>query len=137
MGSHRLLEHTADIGIEASAATPEGLFSEVALGLLEVLGGPTGTPCEERQVHLSGYDRGDLLVRWLNELLYLLEIGRFYPAAFAVEEAGPHELRALVNGEPFDPLRHRIEREVKAVTYHQLQVTGDDRGWRARVYLDL
>jgi SHS2 domain-containing protein len=41
MGTHRLLEHTADMGIEASGETLEELFAQAAYGLMEII---SGTP---------------------------------------------------------------------------------------------
>jgi SHS2 domain-containing protein len=46
-------------------------------------------------------------------------------------------LRAQVRGESFDPARHPVEREVKAITYHQLSVARDTAGWWTRLYVDL
>ncbi len=88
-------------------------------------------------VEVTGGDSSELLVNWLNEILFLFETRGFFPIDFRVEEAGEDHLRARVLGEPFDPRRHRVEREVKAVTYHQLQVEPVDGAWRARVFVDL
>ncbi len=138
MGSHRLLEHTADMGIEATAGTPEELFAEAALGLLEMIFGESEADFrEERTVEVHGGDLGELLVNWLNEVLYLFEMQQFCPAGFEVELRGETRLKARVSGEPFDPRRHPVEREVKAVTYHLLEVGRSGDQWRAVVYVDL
>lgn len=138
MGTHRLLEHTADMGIEASGETLEELFAEAAYGLLEIIAGaPELYSREERSVTVEGGDTEELLVHWLNEILYLFEIKRFFPLDFEIEEVRGNRLRARVRGEPFDPQRHPVEREVKAVTYHQLRVEKTDGLWHARVYVDL
>ena len=138
MGSFRLIEHTADMGIEASGETLEELFAQAARGLMAAIGGDaTGEVREDRQVELQGEDGPELFVLWLNEILYLLEIQRFFPVRFRVERAEGHQLRAMVGGEPFDPQRHQIEREVKAVTYHRLSLERGEEGWHARVYVDL
>lgn len=138
MGGYRLLEHTADMGIEATAKTPEELFAEAAYGLLDIMtSGSKAAARQERVIELSGGDHAELLVSWLNEILYLFETQGFLPADFEVEEAGATRLRARVRGEPFDPDHHVVEREVKAVTYHQLTVQKTDGLWLARVYVDL
>jgi SHS2 domain-containing protein len=138
MGTHRLLEHTADMGIEASGETLEELFAQAAYGLLEIIAGtPEPRSREEKSVTVEGGDTEELLVNWLNEILYLLEIQGFFPSDFEVEEVCGNRLRARVRGEPFDPQRHPVEREVKAVTYHQLRVEKSDGLWQARVYVDL
>lgn len=138
MGEHRLLEHTADMGIEASGATLEELFAEAASGLLEIIAGtPQVVAREERRVTVTAGDTGELLVHWLNEILYLFESQGFLPLDFEIEEIRMNRLRARVRGETFDPQRHPLEREVKAVTYHQLLVEKTDGLWWARVYVDL
>ncbi len=138
MGSFRLIEHTADMGIEALGETREELFMQAARGLVAALGAETrGEVREEKAVNLQGEDGAELLVLWLNEILYLLEIQGFFPVAFKVETADEHRLRAAVGGEPFDPERHPLEREVKAVTYHRLSLEHLESGWFARVYVDL
>jgi SHS2 domain-containing protein len=136
-GSHRLLAHTADMGIEARGGTLADLFEHAALGLLEILGAEQVACRQERTLTVTGYDVEELLVNWLSEVLYLLEGQGFLPAAFFIEAASRHGVRARVLGEPYDPARHRLQREVKAVTYHQLQVEGEDGDWRVRIYVDL
>ena len=132
MGTHRLLEHTADMGIEANGETLEELFAQAAYGLLEIIAGvPEAVSREEKSVTLKGGDTEELLVNWLNEILYLFEIQGFFPLDFEVEEVGWNRLRARVRGEPFDPRRHVVEREVKAVTYHRLRVEKTDGLWHA------
>ena len=138
MGSFRLIEHTADMGIEVFGDDLADFFVQAARGLKEMVSVTAGAaPSEERMVEVTGGDSSELLVNWLNEILFLLETRGFFPIDFRVEEAGEDHLRARVLGEPFDPQRHRVEREVKAVTYHQLQVEAVDGAWRARVFVDL
>ena len=55
-----------------------------------------------------------------------------------VREVGPKRLTALLRGEAFDPARHRIKQEIKAVTYHQAEVCQNAAGgWTARVICDV
>lgn len=138
MGSYQLLEHTADMGIEASGETLEELFAQAAYGLLEIMTGtPQAAAREEKSVTLTAADPEELLVNWLNEILYLFEIQKFLPVDFEIEEVRGERLLARVRGEPFDPQRHLVEREVKAVTYHQLRLEKTDGLWQARIYVDL
>ena len=137
-GNYRLLEHTADMGIEVWAATLDALFVCAARGLLEIL---FGRPCpvEARQqlkIELQAADWEELLVAWLGEILFLVEQRGFCPAVFHIEDLVGHRLTASLVGENqregLSPLR-----EVKAVTYHRLRVQKQGGGWLARVYLDL
>ncbi len=138
MNGYRLLEHTADMGIEATGEDLATLFEQAALGLREVITGCTDIDAQvEIAVEVSADDLELLLINWLSEVLYLFEIRNLLPADIVIDEIGETRLRARVRGEPVDPRRHPIDREVKAVTYHQLLVKQTEKGWRARVYLDL
>jgi len=138
MNEFRLLAHTADMGIEATGASRAEVFVAAARGLKEMIFGDIPvTPRQGAPVALDSGDVGELLVAWLGEILYLSEVRGLVPGKFVIHEITETSLRGEVRGEPFDPKRHPIEREVKAITYHQLSVERDGQGWRARVYVDL
>ncbi|BCA81054.1 archease [Desulfuromonas sp. AOP6] len=138
MASYRLLEHTADMGIEATAATLEELYTQAAKGLIAIIFEDAGgTALSDRAIELDGSDLADLLVRWLNEILYLIEVEHFLPCRFTLEPIQDHHLRGIVGGFHFDVENVRAEREIKAVTYHRLEVIRQGSDWLARVYVDL
>lgn len=76
-------------------------------------------------------------MRWLSEILYLHEAEGLLPCAFRVESVASGRAEGVVTGEPYDPSRHHILAQIKAVTYHQIEVTQEKGGWRARVILDV
>jgi SHS2 domain-containing protein len=85
----------------------------------------------------SGENEHDyLLFDWLNELLFTFDSRRLLLAKYDVhvDRSG---LQAAAWGEPLDPARHRLEHEVKAITYHGLKVVQQDDGWLAEVILDI
>ena len=138
MNDFRLLAHTADMGIEATGDSRAEVFVAAAQGLKNMIFGDAPVaPRQSTPVSLDGGDTGELLVAWLGEILYLFEVRGLVPAEFVIHEITETSLRSEVRGEPFDPKRHPIEREVKAITYHQLSVERDGQGWHARVYVDL
>lgn len=134
----RLIAHTADIGLEANAPTLAGLFVAAGRGLKVLAFGESPAAGTVRvAVRLDGGDRGELLVAWLNEILYLMETKRLVPACYEIVALDEHALEAVVSAEPFRPDRHVVERSAKAVTYHGLVVEERAKGWHARVYIDL
>ncbi|MFB3907692.1 MAG: archease [Candidatus Eisenbacteria bacterium] len=116
-------DHTADIGLRVYGRTRGELFEQAALGLASLLleSGEV-RPVEERVVSLEhqGFEEG--LIGWLNEILYLREIGRFLPATVAVLVLDSRRLRARLSGETLDPSRHLPGLEIKAATYHDLRI---------------
>ena len=134
-----MLDHTADVGFELSAPTLEGLFEEARRALLMVVfERPPEEGAGERTVLLAAPDRETLLVRWLNELIYLLQDAGFVPAQAKVEvgRAG-RELRARLAGAPLLLEEYGWQGEIKSATFHGLDVIYEDGGWRARVILDV
>ena len=135
---YKLIEHTADMGIEALAASPAQVLREMALGLKAMIFGDSPAAAKRSaQVTVYAEDLTELLVCWLNEVVYWSEKNNLVPAEFDIALLSGKELRATVSGEPFDPLRHAVERQVKSVTYHQACLEEVADGWYARVYIDL
>lgn len=141
--TYRQLDHTGDVGIEAEAGDENSLYSCCARALFDIIAGPECCePATERQIVVEAPDREILLVRWLRELLYLHDAERWLFSRFDVltgeSPDGGRCLRGLAWGERFDPARHRLRTELKAVTYHQIAVRRDPGGiWRARVIFDI
>lgn len=137
MAPYRLLEHTADMGIAAFAESRGALYVAAAEGLMAILdpSGPVRS-LQERKLAVTADDSGELMVSWLGEVLYLVEQG-FLPCAFEIQRINETALDAVVAGEPFDTGRHALAREVKAITFHRLEVERTGGGWRARVFVDL
>lgn len=137
-GSYRLLAHTADMGIEARASNRAAVVEQLAAGLAALTFG-RGRVAEVHSVTIAvrGDDLVELLVACLNEVLYCSEKNNLVPAALHVATFGAGELRATLAGETFDPQRHGVQRQVKAVTYHQACLEEGPQGWYARVYVDL
>lgn len=132
-----ILDHPSDLGIEATGATLADAFASAAAGMMSVIVDPsTVNAVEQRPVHVSASDIGQLLVRWLSEVLYLYDGGRFIACRFDVRQLTATALDAVIHGEMLDLARHRTRLDVKAVTYHQLLIE-ETTGARVRVYLDI
>lgn len=133
-----LLEHTADIGILVAGVDLAEIFAKAAVALADLQFDPASvrgrTP---REVELEDADHECLLVRWLNELIFIRETEDFLWSAVWVEIALPGRLRALLEGEPFAESRHTPRMGVKAATYHQLQLEQTPAGMLARVIFDV
>jgi SHS2 domain-containing protein len=132
-----IIEHPADVGIEAYGASVAEAFQNAARGLFSLIVNPsTVAAAESRTVELRAADREQLLVKWLTELLYLYDGLQFVPKEFAVALLDGGALRATVRGEALSH-RHQMLMDVKAVTYHQLAVREDADGAVITVILDI
>ena len=132
-----VIDHTADVGIIAYGRSLEELFANAAEGMMHFLIDPASVrPVEQRTMTVDADDREGLLINWLNDLLVLLNADGFVPVRFIVPEMKDTRLRADVSGEPVDPARHRFRLDVKAATYHSLEI-GKNEVWHARIIFDV
>lgn len=137
---HEIFEHTADLGLRVTAPTLESLLSDAALGLFEIIAGdlaqirPRAASAE--RFHVAGTDPTWLLFDWIGELHAAFELRRMLFCRFevAVDAAGLH---AVAHGEPYDPARHTLAHEIKAITQHELNVVETAGGWEATLIVDI
>lgn len=138
MNCFRLLEHTSDMGIKAEGESLAAVFRQAALGLQQIMTSCTDIQAQQEiLVEVQAQDREELLVNWLSEVIFLLETRQLLPAEFVIDSISDCRLQARVRGESLDAERHFLEREIKAVTYHQIRVERVAGGWRAQVFVDL
>jgi SHS2 domain-containing protein len=133
-----IIDHTADIGIIAYGSDIKQLFSNAALALFSLITEPESIKEKlQRDLEIISEDKDNLLVEWLNELIYLFDSEHILFKRFKIEILGSNQLQAICYGEKFDPSRHRIKIGVKAATYHMLKVDEDSSGYRAQVIFDI
>jgi SHS2 domain-containing protein len=138
MKRYETLNHTADLGLRVFGQTCEEVFANAAYALFDLLT-DLNRVRENLSYHLllEAADREELLVRWLSELLFLYERPGYLFKKFSLSHLDRTSLRAVARGEAFDPSRHKIKREIKAVTYHQVEVKQKDGQWEAKVIFDI
>jgi SHS2 domain-containing protein len=135
---YELLDHTADLGLSIRAAELSELFETAATALGEQLVDVSQSESfQDQRIRVSGEDWADLLINWLRELLVCWHLeGRVVTKARCVDLSA-HTLTAEVSLLPFDSKIHTVNQDIKAVTYHQLEVVPTDNGWKATVIFDL
>lgn len=139
MQPYEVIEHTADIGIRAAGRSPEELFRHLGQGMYSLVVPPEQVKASEtHEVRAEADDWEGLAVSWLKELLYLLDTRHFVGKEIRVSRLEPTRLEAAVSGEPIDPARHTLDKEIKAVTYCDLFVRQEPGGgWTAQVIFDI
>jgi SHS2 domain-containing protein len=135
---YETFDHTADLGLRIRAADLNTLFAEAGRALFSTLveNPDTIAPIQRLDVTIAGKDREYLLFDWLKELLYRFEVEHLLLTRFSVN-VGADGLQGSAWGEPFDPERHELAHEVKAITYHGLRVEQTPSGWLAEVIVDI
>ena len=135
---YEFFDHTADVGIRAKGTTLEELFVRMARGLAELIAEDSGLqPRQSKLIALTAVDAEELLLAWLQELLFWFSTERFLPVKYTLAAVTQTALMGTVGGDVFDPTRHVQGREVKAITRHQLRVRQVDGAWVAEVIVDI
>jgi len=144
MGTYSAFDHTADVGLAVRGEDLADLLATAAHAVFDQMlqDRPESVAATETlQVRCDAAlapDAAEVLVVWLQELLVRFETDGLVPMEVRVEEATAEGVRARVGFGRFDPVRHGTRLEVKAVTYHGLEVAeAPDGSWRARFILDV
>lgn len=141
MGTYRFLEDVAiaDAAFEAEAESLNELFRICAQATFEVMADTRSIePRHQEQVELTSLSLEELLFDWLAELIYLKDAQSMLFGEFEVDiqENEGYRLTASAWGEPADQKKHKVRVDVKAVTYHLLEVKKSQGKWTAKVILD-
>jgi SHS2 domain-containing protein len=135
---YELLDHTGDIGIRVWADDVQGLFAEAARALFDIITDRKKVADRlKREVSVQGWGKEELMVAWLNELLYLHEVEELLFCDFVLSKIEHGSLQGVARGEKFQEGRHLIKTAIKAVTYHLLQIKEHDGRWQAQIIFDI
>jgi SHS2 domain-containing protein len=139
MKLYKLIDHTADLGIEVTGRTKKELFTKATLSLMDIVveRKGTGAGVKEKALTVEGSDPADLLINFLREILYLFNGEALIVGACEITKCGNKALDARLLLEPYNKKKHVMKTEIKAVTYHGLAVKKTKKGWRARVIFDV
>lgn len=142
MGLVKSIEHTADIGIEVTAETLEDLFITSAIALCKIsLGNFSSNDITSNEHFKITCDTiEDLLVEFLSEINYnivtmkkiLVEVIDI----FIVKVHNGFELMTKLKFIKFNPEVHYVEQEIKAITYHQLEIKKFDNIFTTKIIFD-
>lgn len=129
----------ADIAFEAVGESLEELFKACALATFEVMVDYSGVEKKEiSEIKLSTEKLEDLLFDFLAELIFLKDARSLLFSDFElkIQKNEKYHLEGKARGERIDKTRHKLKTDVKAVTYHMLQIEQKDKLWKAKVILD-
>jgi SHS2 domain-containing protein len=140
VGTSETFDHTADLGLRVTGADLDDLFRTAAEAVFDTIVANRDEVRVEaiEPIALQADTKADLLVAWLNELIFRSETRHRVYSRFDVHVAPDgRSLTAEVGGEPIDRDRHVLDHEVKAVTHHGLTLRREGEGWRAEMILDI
>ena len=124
MKTYELIDHTADVGLKAYGKTLSEAFENAAKGMFDIITDSSEIESiGQYDIELEAPNLEQLLVDWLSELLYLNTSRNQVFGFFKVNlDEKNNKLTAKIFGEKFTLSKHKIGSEIKAVTYHILEV---------------
>lgn len=137
--AYQIIDHTADFGLRVTAPDLPALFAEAVSALFDVLV-EVRVPADATEtltLQISGDDWADLMINWLREALYQWTGEERVVRGTEILSLSAHSLTARLFHEPYDPDRHVVLQEIKAVTYHLIRVAPAPSGWEARIIFDI
>jgi SHS2 domain-containing protein len=129
------IEHTADRALIIYGRNLEELLVNAARGLNSLLDTDedlSSTPTT-KSIELDALDAESLLVEWLSELAYWAEAEMLVFSKFDLQNVSPNHVTALIYGSRVS----QMEKHIKAVTYHNLEIIKTETGLAATVVFDV
>jgi SHS2 domain-containing protein len=137
----RYLDHVTDAIIEAYGSSLDEAFENSAKGLVNtMIDLEQITPDQEYEIVAKGYDVKSLLYDWLEKVMLGLLIDNMALSDFKVkisENNGNYFLKGIAKGEVLDLKKHHYKMEIKAVTYHEMEIKQTEDIITTRFLLDL
>jgi len=133
---YELHDHTADVGVSGDGPTLGDAMAAVADGMAAAMTDEFQAGGERFAVSVAAESREALLFDYLDQLIYERDVRSVLPVdnEATVEEGERFRLEGSARGIPLSAIHAR---EIKAVTYSEMELARTDDGWRAYVVLDV
>ncbi|MBL7071118.1 MAG: archease [Candidatus Omnitrophica bacterium] len=138
MKRFEIIDHTADISIKAYGKSLKELFRNAAFGMFNILADLEGiTTSTSLELKLDAPDKEELLIEWLDELLYNFYTKQLIFCDFDITELTDKNLTAKVKGRFIGENKNRLKTEIKAATRHDLHITKKEDTYEVRIVFDV
>lgn len=130
--------HTADIGVRIFGRTKEELFANAAFAMFDIIADLEGLKGEiVQEIELTAPNHEELLISWLDELLYNFYTKGIIFYNFEVEKLSEDFIRAKAFGRAVSDNRNRLKTEIKAATYYNLKIIKKDDYYEVDIIFDV
>ena len=127
MKNFEYFDVTADIGFRAYGKDLNEAFENAGLAIFNIISNTEDiNPTREISFEITSEDNVSLLYDYLEELLFYHEVEFMLFSQFNVEIDENFHLKATIKGEPIDWNKHERKTEIKAITFHMMEVSQTD-----------
>lgn len=138
---YKYFDTTADIGIDVIADNMNLAFKFAAIGVMNLITDVDKIePQKPMQVNLTSEDIDSLLYDWITELLMLLNSDNYIASEYDVkitQKGSEYHLEALMMGDIYDTTKYNYKTEVKAITYHLMEIKKENDQIHMRFIVDI
>lgn len=138
MKRYEQIPHTSDIAIRVYGKDMKELFENAAYGMFDILADLEGIKTSiSIDISLKEPSKEELLVSWMDELLYNFYSKNIIFSVFGIDKIRDTELSAKAIGQHVGNNRNRLKKEIKAITYHDLNIKENPSGLTVEIVLDV
>lgn len=138
---YRYFGTMADMGVIAEGETLEEVFRESARALIDLMVDiDTVEKKIERKITVKSEDLYSLLYDFLTEILIIRDSEGVILSDFDVKiekEEDGYRLECIAYGEELDKEKHNPKEEVKAITYHKMEIEEKDGKYIIKYIVDI
>jgi SHS2 domain-containing protein len=135
---YKVIDHTADICVRVFGNSLEEIFVGSSKAMMEIITDVERVnPSREILIRARGENYEELLVRWLQEILYLHEAKKMVFKDFEIKIENRTRAVGKAYGEKIDLDRHEFYSSIKAVTYHNLKIISSKDKYRVDIVFDI
>ena len=136
------LDHTADVAVDVEAHSLNELFTAAGLAWREsIYDGKIYHQFENKSIILSEESLEILLVTFLSELNFIFQSESWMMNSIKYIEIGKEDdgwtLSVKILGGNFNRNELRLKTEIKAITYHQMEIKEKDGKFSTRIVFDI
>lgn len=134
MKNYEILEHKADLKLRVFGESKEELFVNALLAMTDNLKPEIRNQKSEiRNIKINSPNLETLLVDFLSEILYLIQINKEIYNNIKFLKFSDTEIEAELTGQKIE----RFGEDIKAVTYHNLEIHQEKGKWQATILFDI
>ncbi|MBN1353765.1 MAG: archease [Candidatus Omnitrophica bacterium] len=138
MKRYEQIPHTADIAIRAYGEDLKELFANSAYAMFDIIADLENLKNSVSiDVNLEAPSKEELLVSWLDELIYNFYTKSIIFSEFDISFINENKLVAIARGRHVGENRNRLKTEIKAATYHNLSINPSEKGYSVEIVFDV
>ena len=121
--TYKVIDHTADVCVRVSAKSLKDLLKNAAKAMMRIITNPEKVkPMKSIKMSVKGDNKEEVLVKWLQEILYKVEVKKMLFKDFEILDINDKYVSGKAYGENIDLKRHDLLHQIKAITHHNLTI---------------